>query len=449
MTLSSRRREVRGMALNAGGMGSWMSDPSMIPPNSAYNASAAGVLVNERTVMSLMVVASCLRVLGDAASGVGVHVYRMKGKRRSSTDTEVDPPQVIAEPYADMDREQGDFNLVTSLGLAGNLYKHVVDRDEKGNPLQIEILNPSNLKVEMIKGVKTYMVGASGVVVPTADMVHIPWISLAGALVGVNPIEIGATGFGIPLAEQEYASRFFAQGMHPTGILSIEKPMRTDDITRVQQELFTKHGGLAQAHTPIVLDAMTKWQQITVNPETAQLLQSRSFSRGEIAGFYGVPIHLVGDESGSSGGIWGKGLQELVMSFAMFSLGGYTRRLDRSDTALLPDGFYVKRSISDLFKTNDQMMAQYVLSMRSASVASANDMRAYVGLPPSDELGADSIFAPLASAHSDFLAQGGLGSETGLPGGVNPKGVPNGTPEGGEPTPPPAPAPAAKTPPAK
>jgi len=75
------------------------------------------------------------------------------------------------------------------------------------------------------------------------------------------------------------------------------------------------------------------------------------------------------------------------------------------------------------------------MALRSASVASANDMRAYVGLPPSTEFGADSLFSPLNSAHNDWAAEGDDGPETGLPGGINPKGSPNGSAAGGAPKP--------------
>lgn len=432
MTITARRRQQRGQSISQGGWGGWISDPAVIPPNSAYNQTSAGVVVNERSVLSLMAVSSCIRVLGDSAAGLTPHVYRQTGTRRSRADKEVDPPDVIVEPYADMDREDGDFRLVASLGLNGNLYKHVVDRDSRGNAAQVEVLNPSLLKVEMVDGRKAYRVGAYGNPIDPADVVHVPWISLAGGLVGVNPIEIGAVGFGIPIAANEYAARWYSQGMHPTGILSIEKPMRADDLERVQQELFVKHGGLAQSHTPIVLDAMTRWQQISINPETAQLLQARSFSRAEIAGFFGVPGLLIGENEGN-GGPWGKGVQELTITFALFGLNGYCRRLDRADTALLPPGFYVKRHVSDLFKTNDQMLAQFLAALRMNSVATPNEAREIAGLPASDEPGADSLFAPINSAHADFLAAGQYGPESGLPSSINPKGVPNGSPEGGDP----------------
>jgi HK97 family phage portal protein len=407
----------RGMPISMGGW-SGMLDPAAIPPPSAFNQAAAGVVVNERTVLSLMVVASCIRILGDTSAGLEPRVYRQVASRRSPEDREVDPPAVIVRPYGDMDREEGDFNRIASLGLNGNMFTHILDRDSRGNPDLVEVLNPAVVKVTLAGGKKVYKLGAVGQQIPAADIVHTKWLSLGGSLVGLNPIEIGINGFGIPLAAEQYASRYFGQGMHPSGILSLDKPLRPEDAKRVKEELYTGHGGISQAFTPIVLDAAAKWQQISVTPETAQLLQSRAFSRGEIAGFYGVPGFLVGDIP-DQGGPWGKGLQEMVMGFAIFALSGYTRRLDRADTALLPAGYYCRRNVKEIFKTNDQAMAVYLQALRTMSVASPNEARALVGLPATSEPGADSIWGPVNSAHNDWLAPGDASPDTGVapPGG--------------------------------
>ncbi|MGH2875067.1 MAG: phage portal protein [Solirubrobacteraceae bacterium] len=225
--------------------------------------------------------------------------------------------------------------------------------------------------------------------------------------------------------------------MHPTGILSLEKPLRPGDSKRVEQELAVKHGGLAQSFAPMVLDSGAKWTQISITPETAQLLESRAFSRGEICGFYGVPSEWIGDTSpNNQGGPWGKGLQEIMMGFAIVGLSGYTRRLDRADTQLVPAGYYVRRDVKALFETNSEMLSKLVSALRMAAIAAPNEAREMVGLKPTDEPGADSIFSPINSAHADFSAAGGWGAETGLPDSKNPKGVPTGTTEGGSPPPP-------------
>ena len=258
----------------------------------------------------------------------------------------------------------------------------------------------------MVKGVKTYRLGAVGAYIPAADIVHVPWVTLPGGLVGLNPIEIGAMGLGIGIAANEYAARYFSQGMHPTGILSVEKPLKPEDARRLQQELAVNHGGLAQSHTPIVLDAKTKWESIALTPETSQLLQSRAFTRGEISGFYGVPPYLIGDTA-DKGGSYLKGVQEMIILFTMFALQGYTSRLDEADTALLPPGYYARRNASDMFKTNDQMLSMLLLALRNASIATPNELRPYVDLQPSAEPGADSLFAPLNSSMADWWKPGG------------------------------------------
>ena len=420
-----QRMQQRGMPLSAGGWGGWMSDPAAIPPPSVYNQAIAGVIVNERTILSIMTVAACMRVIGDSISGLPVKVKRQQGNRKRFTDPEVELPQVIVEPFADIDREQGDFNCITSWGLNGNAYYHIIDHDKFGNPLQIEIVNPSQMRVNMIKGHRVYRIGSdTGPIIPNKDLVHVPWMTLAGGLVGLNPIEIGAVGFGLPIAANEYASRYFAQGMSPTGLLTIEKPIRADDKERIIGDLMTQHAGLAQSHTPIVLDSGAKWTQISVAPQAAQLLESREFSRSEICGFYGVPAHLIGDNAQANG--YGQGLQEMVMGFVMFSLSGYCRRLDRMGSALLPAGYYVKREVKDLFKTNDAALGAYVSAMRMNAVATPNEIREYLGFPPSTEDGADSLWGPINSAHADFMIEGG-GALSATPAAAN-QGAGNPTP---------------------
>ena len=420
MTVRRSLVEQRSQALNGGNWYGQWGDPAVIPPNSASMTSAAGVVVNERSVISLMAVFACLRVLSDAASFIDVHVYR-RGKF-GSLRTEVDVPDVILDPYADISLRDGVVRQVTSLGLGGNIYKHIIDRDSAGNPAQVEILNPGMLKVEQVKGVKTYRVGAVGAVLPAEDMVHVPWLTLPGGVVGLNPIEIGAMGLGIAIASEEYAARYFAQGMHPTGILSVEKPLQPADAQRLQQELATNHGGLAQSHTPIVLDAKTRWESIALTPETSQLLQSRAFSRGEISGFYGVPPYLIGDTE-DKGGSYLKGVQEMLILFTMLALQGYTTRLDEADTALLPPGYYARRNVSDFLKTNDQMLSMLLMALRNASIATPNELRPYIDLQPSDEPGADSLFAPLNSSMADWWNPSGPGPEA--PGATDPSGTPD------------------------
>ena len=355
-----------------------------------------------------MDVFACIRVLGDMVAGLDNHAYmkQVDPDTGELEEIEVPLPRIVTDPYADVDPYDGDFKFVASLGLNGNFYLHVLDRDSRGNPLQVEILNPSAVKVERIKGVKTYRLGAIGQFIDPDDVVHIPWVNLAGGDVGMNPIEIGAAGLGIAIASQEYASRWFAQGAHPSGILSIQKPLTKNDALKLKSDLQTDHAGLNNSHVPLVLDASAKWEQIGLAPDASQLIENRGFSRSELTGFYGVPPFAVGGSAtGADAGGWGRGLQETLISFGLFTLQGYTKRHARMWTKLCPPGVSVRKNLNDLSKTNDQMLSQFVNAVRISAVGSPNDGRKILGWKRSTQPGADSIFAPLNSSPSDTLAQ--------------------------------------------
>jgi HK97 family phage portal protein len=363
-----------------------------------------------------MDVFACIRVLGDMVAGLETHGYMKRLDENQDPpeleEIEVPLPRIVEQPYADVDPYDGDFKMVASLGLNGNHFVHVIDRDSRGNALLCEILNPSSVKVERIKGVKTYRLGAVGQFIDPNDIVHIPWVSLSGGDVGMNPIEIGSAGLGIAIASQEYASRWFAQGAHPSGILSVEKPLMKGDALRLKTELQTDHAGLAQSHVPLVLDSNTKWTQIGLSPDASQLIETRGFSRSELTGFYGVPPFAVGGSAaGADAGGWGRGLQETIISFSLFTLNGYVRRHARLWSKLCPPGVYVRKNLNELFKTNDQMLSQFVNAIRISACASPNDGRKILGMKRSNEPGADSIFAPLNSSPTDTLAQAIAGAD--------------------------------------
>ena len=133
-----------------------------------------------------------------------------------------------------------------------------------------------------------------------------------------------------------------------------------------------------------MIDGGAKWENISINPDTAQLLESRAFSKAEISGFYGVPIVLLGDVA-ERGTTEIKGVEELLISWVLAGLKGYVKRLDIADTKLLPPGYVVRRDLNDIYKTNSQMLAMLLTSMRNASIATPNELRHIVNLPPSAE----------------------------------------------------------------
>jgi hypothetical protein len=87
--------------------------------------------------------------------------------------------------------------------------------------------------------------------------------------------------------------------------------------------------GAMNAGRPMVLEGGTKWAALTINPEDAQMLESRGFSVEEICRFFGVPPFMIGHTEKTTS--WGTGLEQQTLGFQKFTL---RRRLKRIEQAL-------------------------------------------------------------------------------------------------------------------
>src|SRR5581483_9202508 len=76
----------------------------------------------------------------------------------------------------------------------------------------------------------------------------------------------------------------------------------------------------------IILEDGAEWVELGVDPKSAQLLDSRKYSKKEICGMYRVPPFLVGDVDSSTS--WGTGIGEQKQGFVDYCLMGWVRRVE-------------------------------------------------------------------------------------------------------------------------
>jgi phage portal protein BeeE len=67
---------------------------------------------------------------------------------------------------------------------------------------------------------------------------------------------------------------------------------------------------------------------LSINPEDAQLLESRGFSVEEVCRFFGVPPVLVGHSEKQSS--WGTGIEQIVLGFLKFTMRPRFVRMEKS-----------------------------------------------------------------------------------------------------------------------
>ncbi|CAA7615660.1 Putative Phage portal protein, HK97 family (fragment) [Magnetospirillum sp. UT-4] len=129
---------------------------------------------------------------------------------------------------------------------------------------------------------------------------------------------------GAGIALQEAAGSLWRNGVFPSGALSVEGRLTEEQRKALREVTSASNGGSGRVGRVMVLEGGMKWQQITISPEDAEILESRRFSVEEIARLYQVPPPIIQDythntfTNSEAAGRW----------FAQFTIGPWVRKLE-------------------------------------------------------------------------------------------------------------------------
>ena len=172
----------------------------------------------------------------------------------------------------------------------------------------------------------------------------------------------------------------------PSGVLSTEKTLTPEQRQLAEQLLTEKFRGAMNAGRPMLLDNAVKWEQLTISPEDAQLLETRRFGIEEICRVFGVPPHMIGHTENSTS--WGTGLEQQTLGFQKFTL---RRRLKRIEQALEKQlrtpadraaGISIEFNLEGLLRGDSEGRASFYNTMTQIGAMTINEVRALENLPP-------------------------------------------------------------------
>ncbi len=387
MTIATRLIQKRAAIV-----GSWSSmDPAAIPPNSASFNYSAGVVVNDQTAMTLAAVFRAISIVSDSVAQMDWASYRGVSAERRLV---VPQPPIMTKPFYGVRRREGIAQVMVSLLLRGNAYLLITQRDKTlGWPVQLRVLHPDSVTVKLEKGVVKYFTGLGKEILPE-ELVHIRGLTLPGMEVGLSPIDLAAQSFAVGIAARDFGSRFFAQGINPSGVIESVDPLSEDEVRRVAQRIQTAHGGSSNAHLPLVLDAGMNWKTITLTAEQSQFLQTQDHSRSEVATWFGVPPHLLQDVDKSTS--WGSGIEDQMIQYVTFTVRNWAQRIEEAwDTDLLPNANYSRFDFESLLRANTMVRTQFYMGMRAIGAMNQDEIRAMEDLPPIPDGKGQDYAAPM------------------------------------------------------
>jgi HK97 family phage portal protein len=112
--------------------------------------------------------------------------------------------------------------------------------------------------------------------------------------VGVSRLRRAAGVLGAAQAINAFAGSLFKNGVNPSGTIQLEGKLSPEGFDQLRERWRQLYSGSRNAGAAMILDQGAKWQQLGINPDSAELLASRRFSCEEIARIFNTPPIMVG-----------------------------------------------------------------------------------------------------------------------------------------------------------
>lgn len=355
------------------------------------NMGDAGVPVTADAAARMATVGTCVRVVTEDMAALPLRVYR----RRDNVREEVrDHPvaQLLRAPAEHMNGMEFREWLGRCVELRGNGYAMkvtVLGRVVELIPLHPDRMTPVQDPATRRIAYQWYRPDGSKITLPREDVLHVRGPS-DDTVVGLSTVQHYRLTMGEGLAQQKYANAIMRNGARPTAVLTQEHKVElaTEARESLKEDFASLYSGPDMAGKVPLLPPGIGLESMSLSPADAQFLESRKFTRSELAGIFRVPPHMIGDlDRATFSNIEHQGIQ--------YVQGAIVPRCTRTEQALQRDlladepELYVKHNVDGLLRGDFKSRQEGLNIQRRAGVITANEWRAREDMNPRTDEGGD------------------------------------------------------------
>jgi len=345
--------------------------------------NAAGQVVTLDTALTLSTVWSCVRLISETIATLPLNLYERDGERRKvATGHTLQSVLHVSPNFEDTPVEFWE-GVVASIALQGI---SVSLRDVNGagdvsglrTPRSCYPVRDSNQRLLYRT---TFLDGRQLDLQPNQVFAIKGFSDGRRSDTGLSAIRYGAQTFGNAQAVEESVGKTFQNGIQSSGFFQLDNPaIKLDDEKRKQiQKVLDEFTGSTNAGKKMLLEAGLSYKDMNLNPEDAQMLQTRAFNVEEICRWFRVPPFMIGHTEKVTS--WGTGLEQQMLGFVAFCLAPYLTRIEQAiNKRLLKTGeqgrFYAKFSLEGLLRGDMEARAAFYASALQNGWMNRDDVRA-------------------------------------------------------------------------
>jgi HK97 family phage portal protein len=357
----------------------------------------SGTVINPETVFRVNAIFSAVSLISDTISTLPLDSYiRRDGARFAFRPR----PAWVQQPDIDTSKEAFYGSLIVSMLLDGNGFVRVF-RDNSGRVVNMTVLNPTKVEIRKDKvGGVTFIYEGENKPLNKNEILHIPDVVRPGETRGISRVTALKDNFGLALALESYAARFFGQGASTNGIIEFPGNLTPEQAKQLVEGFDARHKGFRKAHKTGVLSGGAKFVQTTVANDQAQFIDSRRMAVEDVARAFNSPPHLLGLPGTNTY----SSVEQNNIAFVTHTLRPIVQKLESAFTSLMvnePGGStaFIKFTLDGLLRGDaNSRFSAYSVGLQ-AGYLTINDIRRLEDLPPVD--GGEIIRVPLASVNID------------------------------------------------
>ncbi|AFH92788.1 phage portal protein [Providencia stuartii] len=346
--------------------------------------SSSGKTVSTDKALQLSAVWSCVRLLSESISTLPLKIYQYQADGSRVIAKDHPAYRVLCRrPNAEMTPSRFMLMVVASICLQGNAY--IEKRYIGGKLVSLQPLLPQLVAVKRLdNGLLDYQCvdqWGKNRPIPVKNMMHIRGFGLDG-IVGLTPIQMGRNILGSAIATDETAAKIFRNGLLASGFLSSKTALTKEQREKLRGYL-NAFISSENAGKLMILENDLTYNGISMNPEDAQLLQSRSWSIEEICRWFRVPPFMVGHADKQSS--WASSVEGMNMQFLTNTLRPLLVNIEQEINRCLldsDDDYYAEFSVEGLLRADSAGRAAYYTTALQNGWMSRNDVRRLENLPP-------------------------------------------------------------------
>lgn len=362
-------------------------------------SSNSGTFVDSKTALQINAVFSAVSLISDTISTLPVDVFIRRDGARYPFRPQ---PSWVQKPDVDTTRAAFYGSIIVSLLLDGNAFVRVYS-NQRGEVVNLVVLNPMDVEITRNGlGNIQFVVKGEERALNSDEMIFIPDIVRPGHLRGISRVEALKENFGLAIALQNYAAKFFGNGTQTSGVIEYPGNLTAEQAKAMQEAFDSRHRGWSKAHKTVVMSGGAKYTRTDVPNDQAQFLDSRRLAVEDVARAFNIPPHLLGLPGTNSYA----SVEQNNLAWVTHCLRPIVEKIEGAFSPLMSrypggDSAFIKFNLDGLLRADiNSRMTAYSVGLQSGFLT-INDVRRLEDLTPIGDPSADTVRVPLANVNID------------------------------------------------